>query len=113
MVVSYGLFASLSTFLKQDMGRYLQPILKHMLETLRSTEGFVVREREVEISSHTIPDPSTVQVLQHIEKLNGNLFVFSFDKTHYNGDEDPAFLIDDENIQQEHGEDSDDDSVTG
>ena len=41
-VASYGLFASLSTFLKQDMGRYLQPILKHMLETLRSTEGFVV-----------------------------------------------------------------------
>jgi hypothetical protein len=39
---SYGLFASLSTFLKQEMGVYLQPILKHILETLRSTEGFVV-----------------------------------------------------------------------
>jgi hypothetical protein len=42
-ILSYGLFASLSTFLKQEMGRYLQPILKHVLETLRSTEGFVVR----------------------------------------------------------------------
>lgn len=39
---SYALFASLSTFLKQELGRYLQPILKHMLDTLRSTEGFLV-----------------------------------------------------------------------
>lgn len=42
-----------------------------------------------------------------------SLFVFSFHQTHYNGDEDPAFLIDDVNIEQEQGEDSDDDSVTG
>ena len=35
-------------------------------------------------------------------------------QTHYNGEEDPTFLIDDENIEnEEHGEDSDDDSVTG
>ena len=39
---SYGLFASLSTFLKQEMAGYLQEILKPMLDTLRSTEGFVV-----------------------------------------------------------------------
>lgn len=69
----YGLFASLSSFLKQDMAKYLQPILKHMLNTLQSTEGFV---------------------------------------THYNGDEDPSFLLDDEDILHE-GEIEDDDSVTG
>jgi hypothetical protein len=39
--------------------------------------------------------------------------MFSFHQTHYDGDEDPSFLIDDENIEQEQGDDSDDDSVTG
>ena len=55
-VASYGLFASLSTFLKQDMGRYLQPILKHMLETLRSTEGFVVSYAPVSVNT-CLPHP--------------------------------------------------------
>ena len=40
-------------------------------------------------------------------------FIFSYQQTHYNGNEDPTFLIDDEDIEQEHGEDSDDDSVAG
>ncbi|XP_046842759.1 importin-4-like isoform X2 [Xenia sp. Carnegie-2017] len=69
----YGLFASLSTFMKQEMAGYLQAILKFMVETLQSTEGIV---------------------------------------THYNDNEDPPFLID-ENIDDETGEDSDDDSVVG
>ncbi|XP_028409936.1 importin-4-like [Dendronephthya gigantea] len=70
----YGLFASLSTFLKQDMATYLPAILTHILNTLRSTDGFV---------------------------------------TYYNGEGDPTFLIEDENIEEEQGDDSDDDSVAG
>jgi hypothetical protein len=101
---SYGLFASLSTFLKQEMGVYLQPILKHILETLRSTEGFVV-------GNFTLPFGATPYCSAIARCIQ---FIFSFHQTHYNGEEDPTFLIDDENIEnEEHGEDSDDDSVTG
>ena len=39
---SYGLFASVSTILKTNMGKYLQDIVKFMIDSLQSTEGIVV-----------------------------------------------------------------------
>ena len=38
----YGLFASVSTILKTNMGRYLKDIIKYMIDSLQSTEGIVV-----------------------------------------------------------------------
>lgn len=38
----YGLFASVSTILKTNMGKYLKDIVKYMIESLQSTEGIVV-----------------------------------------------------------------------
>lgn len=39
---SYGLFASVSTILKTNMGKYLKDIVKFMIDSLQSTEGIVV-----------------------------------------------------------------------
>ena len=38
----YGLFASVSTILKTNMGKYLKDIVKYMIDSLQSTEGIVV-----------------------------------------------------------------------
>ena len=40
----YGLFASISAILRADMQTYLQEIVQHMMESLQSTEGVLVRE---------------------------------------------------------------------
>ncbi|XP_015772090.1 PREDICTED: importin-4-like, partial [Acropora digitifera] len=69
----YGLFASVSTILKTNMGKYLQDIVKFMIDSLQSTEGIV---------------------------------------THYANEEDPSFLLEDEDLGGEL-EEGDDDEVTG
>ena len=38
----YGLFASLSAILKDDMEKYLSQIVPKMVESLKSTEGVMV-----------------------------------------------------------------------
>jgi len=43
----YGLFASVSTILKTNMGKYLKDIVKYMIESLQSTEGIVVSKKSV------------------------------------------------------------------
>ena len=43
LIHSYGLFASVSTILKTNMGKYLKDIVKYMIDSLQSTEGIVVR----------------------------------------------------------------------
>ncbi|KAK8769928.1 hypothetical protein V5799_013607 [Amblyomma americanum] len=40
---TYGMFASVSSVLKADMTKYLEPILDHMFTSLQSTEGVVTR----------------------------------------------------------------------
>lgn len=40
---TYGMLASVSSVLKADMTRYLEPILDHMFTSLKSTEGVVAR----------------------------------------------------------------------
>ncbi|XP_068697755.1 importin-4-like isoform X2 [Montipora foliosa] len=69
---TYGLFASVSTILKTNMGKYLKDIVKYMIDSLQSTEGIV---------------------------------------THYAGEEDPSFLLEDEDLDE--GEEEDDGEVTG
>lgn len=66
---TYGLFASVSTILKTNMGKYLKDIVKHMIESLQSTEGIV---------------------------------------THYASEDDPSFLLEDQDLEED-----DDDEVTG
>ncbi|CAH3171023.1 unnamed protein product [Porites lobata] len=68
---TYGLFASVSTILKTNMGRYLKDIIKYMIDSLQSTEGIV---------------------------------------THYASEDDPSFLLEDEDLEDD---DEDDDEVTG
>ncbi|XP_074616822.1 importin-4-like isoform X2 [Acropora palmata] len=70
---TYGLFASVSTILKTNMGKYLKDIVKFMIDSLQSTEGIV---------------------------------------THYANEEDPSFLLEDEDLGGEL-EEGDDDEVTG
>lgn len=48
---SYGLFASVSTILKTNMGKYLQDIVKFMIDSLQSTEGIVVSIVTLEVIS--------------------------------------------------------------
>ncbi|CAH1269854.1 IPO4 [Branchiostoma lanceolatum] len=43
---SYGLFASVSTVLKANMAPYLPNITKHMLASLRSTEGIIIHHSD-------------------------------------------------------------------
>lgn len=40
---TYGMFASVSSVLKADMTKYLEPILDHMFTSLQSTEGVVTQ----------------------------------------------------------------------
>uniref|UniRef100_A0A6M2CSE5 Putative karyopherin importin beta 3 ovary overexpressed n=1 Tax=Rhipicephalus microplus TaxID=6941 RepID=A0A6M2CSE5_RHIMP len=40
---TYGMFASVSSVLKADMKKYLEPILDHMFTSLQSTEGVVTQ----------------------------------------------------------------------
>jgi len=47
---SYGLFASVSTILKTNMGKYLKDIVKFMIDSLQSTEGIVVSIVALELS---------------------------------------------------------------
>ncbi|XP_078355887.1 importin-4-like, partial [Oculina patagonica] len=68
---TYGLFASVSTILKTNMGKYLKDIVKYMIDSLQSTEGIV---------------------------------------THYASEDDPSFLLEDEDLEED---DEDDDQVTG
>ncbi|PFX12170.1 Importin-4 [Stylophora pistillata] len=71
---TYGLFASVSTILKSNMGKYLKDIVKYMIESLQSAEGIV---------------------------------------THYATEDDPSFLLDDEDLEGVGGVEDDDDEVTG
>ncbi|XP_031560296.1 importin-4-like isoform X2 [Actinia tenebrosa] len=69
---TYGLFASISTILKTDMEKFLPDIMKHMVDSLQSTEGIV---------------------------------------THYAEEDDPSFLLEDEEVEDEELEDDED--ITG
>ncbi|XP_022799795.1 importin-4-like [Stylophora pistillata] len=71
---TYGLFASVSTILKSNMGKYLKDIVKYMIESLQSAEGIV---------------------------------------THYASEDDPSFLLEDEDLEGVGGVEDDDDEVTG
>lgn len=71
---TYGLFASVSTILKSNMGKYLKDIVKYMIESLQSAEGIV---------------------------------------THYAIEDDPSFLLEDEDLEGVGGVEDDDDEVTG
>ena len=42
LVISYGLFAALSTILKEDMTKYLEVIVRNMITSVKSTEGVTV-----------------------------------------------------------------------
>lgn len=43
---TYGLFASISSSLKEEIAPYLPTVIEHMMSSLRSTEGVVIRDAE-------------------------------------------------------------------